>query len=137
MGCCAVHRLREAVLVKSDHKVKISETYQMLGEIDEELRRALRLDVVGVHPPCDMFGVRQENWKPFILPVDGTEVLVPGDFNYTKDTNGDLLIYPQGDILWSPFIYCVADGPQRGPHNKEVSHAAFRGNRGLSYYAHS
>ena len=58
MGCCAVHRLREAVLGKSDYRVKVTEPYQMLGEIDEELRKALELDVVGVHPPCDMFGIQ-------------------------------------------------------------------------------
>lgn len=97
MGCCAVHRLREAVLGKSDHIVKIIEPYQMLGEIDEELRKALDLDVVGVHPPCDMFGVRQENFKKFKMPVDGTEVLIAGEFNYTENANGDLLMYPEGD----------------------------------------
>jgi len=97
MGCCAVHRLREAVLGKSDHIVKIIEPYQMLGEIDEELRKALNLDVVGVNPPCDMFGVRQENFKSFKMPVDGTEVLIAGEFNYTEDANGDLLMYPEGD----------------------------------------
>lgn len=97
VGCCAVHRLREAILGKSDYRVKVSEPYQMLGEIDEELRKALELDVVGVHPPCDMFGIRQGNWKPFTLPVNGTEVLVPGDFNYTQNDKGDLLMYPEGD----------------------------------------
>lgn len=102
IGCCAVHRLREAVLGKSNHKVKISEPYQMLGEIDEELRKALQLDVVGVHPPCDMFGVRHEDWKPFMMPIDGTEVQVPENFNYIEDANGDLLMYPQGDITVPP-----------------------------------
>lgn len=102
MGCCAVHRLREAVLGRTGHKVKVTEPYQMLGEIDEQLRQALKLDVVGVHPPCDMFGIRQEKWKPFTMPVDGTEVLVPGDFNYTKDGNGDLLVYPEGDTSVPP-----------------------------------
>jgi uroporphyrinogen-III decarboxylase len=33
---------------------------------------------------------------------DGTEVLVPGDFNYTKDENGAFLIYPEGDMSASP-----------------------------------
>lgn len=102
MGCCAVHRLREAVLGRTGHKVKVTEPYQMLGEIDEQLRQALKLDVVGVHPPCDMFGIRQEKWKPFTMPVDGTEVLVPGDFNYTKDGNDDLLMYPEGDTSVPP-----------------------------------
>ncbi len=102
MGVCAVHRLREAILGKSDHKVKVSEPYQMLGEIDEELRKALRLDVVGVHPPCNMFGFRDEGWKPFTMPVDGTEMLVPEKFNYTTDTDGSLLMYPQGDTSVPP-----------------------------------
>ena len=92
MGVCAVHRLREAILGKSDHKVKVSEPYQMLGEIDEELRKALRLDVVGVHPPYNMFGFRDEGWKPFTMPVDGTEMLVPEKFNYTVDKDGRIPI---------------------------------------------
>ena len=97
MGCCAVHKLRQAVLGDSDHIVKVIEPYQMLGEIDEQLRKALELDVVGVNPPCDMFGVRQENFKKFKMPVDGTEVLIAGEFNCTEDANGDLLMYPEGD----------------------------------------
>ena len=102
IGCCAVHRLREAVLGKSYHKVKVSEPYQMLGEIDEELRKALKLDVLGVHPPCDMFGIRQDEWKPFKMPVDGTEVLVPEQFNYTSNRDGSLLMYPEGDTSVAP-----------------------------------
>ena len=38
MGAGAVHRLRQAVLGQPDHRVKVIESYQMLGEIDEELR---------------------------------------------------------------------------------------------------
>ena len=102
IGVCAVHRLHEAVLGKSDHKVKVTEPYQMLGEIDEELRKALGLDVVGVHPPCNMFGFRNEGWKAFTMPVDGTEVLVPEMFNYTSDGDGSLLMYPEGDTSVAP-----------------------------------
>ena len=102
IGCCAVHQLRQAVLGDSDWRVKVIEPYQMLGEIDEELRNALGLDVVGVHPPCDMFGFQHESWKRFTVPVDGIEVLVPEDFRFTRVANGDLLIYPQGDTTVSP-----------------------------------
>lgn len=97
MGVCAVHRLRQAVLGDKKWRVKVTEPYQMLGEIDDPLRKALGLDVVGVHPRKDMFGLTHDQWKPFIMPVDGTEVLVPEDFNYTVDDNGALLMYPQGD----------------------------------------
>lgn len=102
IGCCALHRLREAVLGKSDNKIKINEPYQMLGEIDEELRNALGLDVVGVHPPCDMFGIRQDGWKYFKMPIDGTEVLVPKQFNYTVNEDGSLFMYPEGDTSVAP-----------------------------------
>lgn len=102
MGVCAVHRLRQAVLGDPGWKVRVTEPYQMLGEIDESLRQALGLDVVGVHPPRDMFGLRRERWKPFTMPADGTEVLVPGGFHCTRDANGDLLMYPEGDISAGP-----------------------------------
>ena len=110
MGVCAVHRLRQAVLGPSDSTVKVSEPYQMLGEIDEALRNALQLDVVGILPPCDMFGIRQENFKPFIMPVDGTEVRVAGNFNYTMDSNGDLWMHPEGDLSAPPCARMPKDG---------------------------
>src|SRR5512137_2473581 len=76
MGAGAMHRLRQAMLGTSDYRVKVIEPYQMLGEVDEELRVALSLDVIGVHPPSTMFGFKCEEWKPFTMP-DGTPVLVP------------------------------------------------------------
>lgn len=97
MGVCAVHRLRRAVLSQNDYKVKVIEPSQMLGEIDEPLRKVLQLDVVGVRPPRTMFGFVNEGYKPFTMPADGTEVLVPERFNYTRDDNGDLYMYPAGD----------------------------------------
>ena len=103
MGAGAVHRLRQAVLGESDWRVKVIEPYQMLGEIDDELRAALELDVVGVHGRGTMFGFPVEDWKPFEM-FDGTPVLVPGGFNTTIDDRGDLLIYPEGDT----------DAPPRG-----------------------
>ena len=108
MGAAAVHRLRQAVLGPSDHRVKVIESYQMLGEIDEELRQALGLDVVGVHGPGTMFGFRNENWKPFTL-FDGTPVLVPGDFNVTPAPDGGWWIYPEGDTSVPPCAWMPKD----------------------------
>ncbi len=110
MGICAVHRLRQAVLGEEDYRVKVIEPYQMLGQIDESLHQILQLDVVGIHPPCNMFGFKNEGWKPFTMPVDGTEVLVPKKFNYTVGRNGDLLMYPQGDTSVPP----CAEMPKNG-----------------------
>ena len=101
IGAGAVHHLRQALLPGEHSKVKVIEPYQMLGEIDEILYQVLGLDVAGIFSPKTMFGFKNERWKPFTL-FDGTEVLVPGDFNVTRDTNNDLLIYPEGDLAALP-----------------------------------
>ena len=94
-------RLRRALLGEPPHPVKVIEPYQMLGEVDEPLRRALGIDVVGLIPRTTLFGFENQNWKPFQL-FDGTAVLVPGDFNTTQNAEGDLLIYPTGDVTAPP-----------------------------------
>ncbi|MGD2095556.1 MAG: uroporphyrinogen decarboxylase family protein [Phycisphaerales bacterium] len=102
IGAGAVYRLHQAILGNDgSYRVKITEPYQMLGEIDEELRQALELDVVGVDSPKNMFGFGNEGWKPFEL-FDGTPALVPEKFNYTVDENGDLFMYPEGDTTAPP-----------------------------------
>jgi hypothetical protein len=74
----------------------------MLGEIDDELREALGIDVVGVLTRKSLFGTDATGWKPFTL-FDGTEVLVPRDFNTTVDpATGDLLAYPGGNTSAAP-----------------------------------
>jgi hypothetical protein len=77
--------------------VKAHEPYQMLGTIDEDLKQVLGIDLEGVVPPETMFGFRNENWRPWRMD-DGFEVLVPENFKFTKDSSGDTLIYPKGDL---------------------------------------
>jgi len=101
MGAGTVHRLRQVLLGQPDHRVKIIESYQMLGEVDDELRQALNLDVVGVHGPGTMFGFKNEGWKPFTM-FDGTPVLVPEQFNVTPAEDGGWYIYPEGDTSVPP-----------------------------------
>jgi hypothetical protein len=92
-----VSQLRRRLLGDASYRVKVVEPYQMLGEIDDELRDALGVDVMGSWAPNNMFGFPGKDWKPFTL-FDGTDVLVPGDFNVTVDEKKDLLIYPEGDM---------------------------------------
>ncbi|HBG26524.1 MAG: methyltransferase [Planctomycetes bacterium GWF2_41_51] len=101
IGAGAVSKLRKALLGVNGFRVKIIEPYQMLGEIDAELHKALGLDVLGISTRCNMFGFTNENWKPFEMN-DGTPVLVPGDFNYTVTEDGDTLMYPLGDTTAQP-----------------------------------
>jgi len=101
MHVAAVTRLRRAVLGQPDYRVKVLEPYQMLGEIDEPLREALGIDVVGLPGRTTLFGFENTGWKPFTL-FDGTPVLVPEKFNVTVDAGGDLLMYPEGDLSAPP-----------------------------------
>ena len=81
--------------------VKVHEPYQMLGLIDEDLKRVLGIDVEGVYSAETLFGFPNENWKPWRMD-DGTEVLVSEHFKVRKDANGDTLIYPKGDFSAPP-----------------------------------
>jgi hypothetical protein len=83
------------------HPVRVTEPYQMLGQIEQDLMEAMEVDVVGISPPSDMFGNRLEHWKPYRTPW-GQEVLVPGSFHVTVDGKGDTWIYPQGDTTVPP-----------------------------------
>jgi uroporphyrinogen-III decarboxylase len=75
--------------------VRVHEPFQMLGWIDDDLKDAMGIDVVGVFARNTMFGFAADDWKTWEL--NGLEVLVPGQFNTTTDANGDTLVYPEGD----------------------------------------
>jgi hypothetical protein len=81
--------------------VKVVEPYQMLGEIDQELIKAMDIDVIGLFSAKNMFGVLNSGWRVHKTPW-GQEVLFPGDFNYTYNANGDILMYPEGDTTVPP-----------------------------------
>lgn len=97
----AVERLREYYGLEK-RPVRVIEPFQMLGEVDEELQQIIGIDVVGAEGRNNMFGVY--NHAPFktFKTFWGQEVLLPSGFNTTYDTNGDLLIHPQGDLSVPP-----------------------------------
>jgi len=97
IAASAVAALRRVLgLAKPGERVKIVEPYQMLGEVDADLRDAIGIDCIGLTPRTNMFGFENTGWKPWTL-FDGTEVLVPARFNTEPGPNGDILMYPQGD----------------------------------------
>ena len=94
-------RLRKA-LGLPDKQVKVDEPYQILGQVDDDLRRALGIDTVGLVSRGTFFGFRNDvGWKPWRLQ-DGTEVLISKQFEYTVDERGDTLVYPAGDRTAAP-----------------------------------
>ncbi|MFZ2055453.1 MAG: uroporphyrinogen decarboxylase family protein [Candidatus Aminicenantales bacterium] len=89
--------------------VKVYEPYQMLGLIDEDLKTVMGIDVEGIPAPETLFGFRNENWKPYRLD-SGLEVLVSEHFRTKKDANGDMFIYPEGDLAAPPSGRMPRDG---------------------------
>ncbi len=102
MHVSSAYQLRQALkLDPPGTPVKVTEPYQMLGEIAPDLQDALGVDVVGLGGPRTMFGFENKGWKPWTL-FDGTPVLVPEGFNTDPEPNGDILMYPEGDRAAPP-----------------------------------
>jgi hypothetical protein len=80
--------------------VKVHEPYDMLGTVEDDLRAAMGIDIAGVFPPKTLFGFPAAQWKEWNFR--GLNVLVPGDFRTTTEPNGDILIYPEGDVTARP-----------------------------------
>ena len=86
----SLERLRRRLGLE-DRPVKVYDVMQMLGEVELDLAERFQVDVLPVEPPSLTLGVRRGDWKPWRL-FDGTNVLVPGQFNVTVSPEGDWLL---------------------------------------------
>ncbi len=107
-GGCAQTTIQVGVIAAlRDHfglekrKVIVEEPYTMMGRMDEDLKQAMGCDVDALNLLHTFFGNSRKDWKEFRME-DGLEVLVPGDFNVTRDERGDILTYPVGDTTCPP-----------------------------------
>jgi hypothetical protein len=75
---------------------RVYDPFQMLGLVEEPVKKALGVDTFGIELPTTIFGYRNENWKRFTL-FDGTEVEISGHFQYDVLPGGDIVQYPKGD----------------------------------------
>jgi uroporphyrinogen-III decarboxylase len=82
--------------------VRVIEPYQMLGLVEDDLQQAIGIDVVGAWGKNNMFGIY--NHEPFreFETFWGQKVLLPSEFHTSYAENGDLLIYPEGDLSVAP-----------------------------------
>jgi hypothetical protein len=96
MHVTAIEALRKHYGLEK-RRVKASEPYQMLGELEDDLLDALGIDTVPLSAPNTMFGFKNENWKEFTAPW-GQELLVSEHFNTKDDGKGGLFMYPEGDM---------------------------------------
>lgn len=104
----ALARLR-AALGLEERKVKIEDPLQLLGQVEEDVRQALHLDIVGITNNMTLYGFPNTGWKPWTMQT-GLEVLVPEKFNTTVDAEGRTYLYPQGDMSVPPAAMMPKDG---------------------------
>ena len=78
--------------------VRIIEPYQMLGEVEPDLRDVLGIDVIGISPRKNMFGIENNGEMKEMKTFWGQVVLVPSGFNTSFDGDGNLRIHPEGDL---------------------------------------
>ncbi|MAE61714.1 MAG: hypothetical protein CMJ49_10215 [Planctomycetaceae bacterium] len=95
MHCSCVAALREHYGLEPQ-PVKVHEPYQMLGWIDDDLKKAIGVDTQSLSASGTIFGFTNEYWTPWRTPW-GQEVLVSKHFKTTTDAGGDVFIYPAGD----------------------------------------
>jgi len=93
-----LYRLRKAY--GREEPVKIYDTYQMLGLVDEIDAKMFGIDLLGIWSDMTVFGYRNDEWKPWTIP-DGTPALIGKSACITKDSNC-LYMHPQGDPDASP-----------------------------------
>jgi len=97
MHVSSIYKLRQTMkLDPPGTPIKVLDPYQMLGEVEMDLVDALGVDVVQAPAAATLFGYKLDGWKPWKL-FDGTPLLVPEGFNTEPETNGDVLMYPEGD----------------------------------------
>jgi len=102
ISASVVSQLRRSLgLGDPSDRVKVNEPYQMLGEIQDDLRKNMFIDCVGLFGTKNMFGFENRNWKEWTM-FDGTDVLVPGLFNTEPDENGNIPMYARGDSSYPP-----------------------------------
>lgn len=107
MGINAVMNLREALGLKKI-PVKARESYQMLGNIDNDLLETLGADLISPIDYKSMFGFRNDGWKGF--QFHSADIQVAGDFNTEYNSDGSLYMYPEGDKSVKPSAIMPKDG---------------------------
>ena len=97
-----VYKLRQWYgLDKPGTPVKVIEPFQMLGEIGDDLKEIIGVDISNLEGKGTFFGYSKENWKEWTF-WDSTPVLVPELFNTDLNPDGSMFQYAEGDKNYPP-----------------------------------
>lgn len=98
--CIQVEKLREYYGLEKK-PVKILEPTQMLGLMEDDLKKAMGIQTTPLWSEYTMLGFKNENYKEYKTPW-GQTVLVPEGFVTTTGPKGDTYIYACGDKNYEP-----------------------------------
>ena len=103
ISAIAYDRLKKFLGITSD--TRLYDVFQQLGWVESEVRAITGGDVAQVMKLRGSFGIKRDKWKKGFM-TDGTECLVPEEYNPVKDENGNFVIKNDGKILGK----CPKDG---------------------------
>lgn len=108
ISASTLYQLREALGLPAK-PIKVHEPFQILGTVDEDVLSAVGADVIGLWNPANFLGIKNNNWKPWMMP-DGTPTYIAGDMKLNVDQNGVTYTYAQGDDRFPPSMKLPAGG---------------------------
>lgn len=98
--CRVVEGLRDYYGLEK-HPVRISDPFQMLGEVEPDLQEVMGVDCLPLSGPRNMFDLPQDDMHLQITPW-GQEVMISAGIDLTTDNEGDVYIYARGDRNYPP-----------------------------------
>ncbi len=108
MHCKIVEGLREHYGLER-HPVRVSDAFQMLGEIEPDLQEVIGIDCVPVFGPRNVFGMDESRLHEQTTPW-GQKVMVAEKLDLTPDAEGRIYIYAEGDRNYPPSAMMPANG---------------------------
>ena len=108
ISASVLYNMRKA-LGLPEKDIHVEELFWLLGRVDEDVRRLLGVDVVGIGWPADVFGVKHTGGKPFKMN-DGTPLIIGNNSAINRMPDGNTYLYPQGDISAQPSAVMPPEG---------------------------
>lgn len=108
LHCSVVEKLRSYYGLE-EHPVIVSDTFQMLGEVESDLKAAMDVDMDYISEDCSAFGFPKNNKKEWRTPW-GQLVLVPEGFHVTVGADNATYLYPCGNVPCEPCAKLPSSG---------------------------